>query len=301
MNYDHRNIERLARSITLEIEQILDRAGIFHRTFFRCKTAESLTRKLDSENEFGVCKYNTKNKFLRDIIGIRINLYFIDDLDCLTDFFKKKFKSSFVEETIDKNNTTEFKPTRTNIIFKIPEIYHREFRELVNDKRVEDTFELQLRTVLSEGWHEVDHDLRYKCQSDWAPYPDLSRMFNGFLAALETQEWSMIHLFDRISYQHYKSENPEALLKTKLRIRFDTTTLSSELQEFMNTNRDFMKDFFKVERGKIIQVLLYSERLFPLTIDNIIYLVNHCFLRNLLITKLEPEIISDKLKEISFQ
>ncbi|MBK7959276.1 MAG: hypothetical protein IPK03_14995 [Bacteroidetes bacterium] len=33
---------------------------------------------------------------------------------------------------------------------------------MVNNSLVDSTFEVQLRTILSEGWHEIDHDLRYK-------------------------------------------------------------------------------------------------------------------------------------------
>ena len=299
MSYHHRNIERLARALVLEIEETLEKAGIFYRIYFRCKKKDSLQKKLALKNENGTDKYDGTSKLLRDLIGIRINLYFVDDQDLLTEFIKEKYKSLYVEETIDENNTTEFKPTRTNLIFRIPEDSSDEFRDIVRDQRVDATFELQLRTVLSEGWHEVEHDLRYKCQSDWEPYPDMSRMFNGFLAALETQEWSMIQLFDRVSYQHYKNGNLDALVKTKLRIRLDGAHLSEELIQQLQGEASFIREFFKIDREHILRILLFNKPLFPITLENILFLVNHCFIKNASIQKLEPEIISQNLKNLS--
>lgn len=43
------------------------------------------------------------------------------------------------------------------------------------------TYEIQFRTTLSEGWHEIDHALRYKCKTDWDKHEDEERAFNGIL------------------------------------------------------------------------------------------------------------------------
>jgi ppGpp synthetase/RelA/SpoT-type nucleotidyltranferase len=42
---------------------------------------------------------------------------------------------------------------------------------------VDNTFEIQFRTTLSEGWHEVDHLMRYKCKPDWEPLVPLQLLF----------------------------------------------------------------------------------------------------------------------------
>ncbi len=200
MNYNPRDIERIAKSVASEIEDEIAKAGIFYRIFFRCKDQKSLSRKLDSKTKEGEAKYNGTSKFLRDIIGIRVNLYFVDDLNIVTNYIKEKYQSRFLEETIDQNKATEFKPTRINIIYSLQNDYKTEFREVVPDVRIDSAYELQLRTVFSEGWHEVEHDFRYKCSDDWTLYPDLSRTFNGILASLETHEWSTIQMFERLSY-----------------------------------------------------------------------------------------------------
>lgn len=297
MNYRPNDIDRLAKQIMQEVASDFSNSGIFHRVFFRCKSNKSLDRKLSITNSDGTLKYDSKDKRIRDLVGIRVNLYFVDDLEIITEFIKSKYADLFEEETIDENKTTEFKPTRINLIFRIPRAYISEFRQVVKDDRIDATFELQLRTIFSEGWHEVEHDLRYKCQSDWEPYPEMSRMFNGFLAALETQEWSMIQLFDRIAYQHYKNDNLNGLIRMKFRIRFEDAGLSPDLVQLINSNDVLQKDMFKLDRNKFVDILLKKTPMVPLTFDNVFFIINYYFLRNDAILSRMPEILAGQLGE----
>jgi len=207
----------------------------------------------------------------------------------------------FVEETIDENLTTEFKPTRTNLIFKLPEEFLPEFNNVIGNKCIDPTFELQLRTIFSEGWHEVEHDLRYKCKDDWNDYPELSRTFNGILASLETHEWSIIQLFDRLAYSHYKSNNVSAMIRTKLRIRLQDFIITENLLQFIETDNSLLKDFFKIDRFTVVSLLLSNKPIFPLTIDNVIYFINYVFLKNKEIIDITPEILIEDFKKINLR
>lgn len=296
MKYNPKDLERIARTLTLEIEDEIAKAGIFYRIYFRCKTSKSLNKKLDTKTEDGLMKYDGGIKFLRDIIGIRVNLYFTDDLDIVANFIKEKYKELFVEETIDQNEATVFKPTRVNIIYKLPSEYQAEFKEVVSDLRIDSTFELQFRTIISEGWHEVEHDLRYKCPNDWNLYPELARTYNGILAALETHEWSMIQLFDRLSFSHYKSVDFNAMIRTKLRIRFSDFSLSETINDIFKNEEGLQKEFYKLERSSIVKLLLINRIQFPPTLENIIYLINYFFIKSTLITNVTPKELIDYFK-----
>ena len=70
MNYNPRDIERIARSVASEIEDEIAKAGIFYRIFFRCKDQKSLNGKLNSITKGGDAKYNGTSKFLRDFISL---------------------------------------------------------------------------------------------------------------------------------------------------------------------------------------------------------------------------------------
>jgi putative GTP pyrophosphokinase len=289
----------MANVLSEEIGSELEKAGLFFRVFWRCKESRSLERKLQTLDENGIKKYDAVGKRLRDVIGIRINLYFVDDLELATAYVQEKYAHLFAEETIDLNTTTEFKPTRTNLVFHIPDKYQDEFRRVVTDNRIDATFELQLRTIHSEGWHEVEHDMRYKCQDDWVPYPEMSRMFNGFLAALETYELSMVHFFEKIAYEHYKNENMSAFILNKLRIRFTETLLPAELLQALHAEASFTRDLFKIERHRVIRRLLKHRLPFPLTLANVIFFINFAFIHNEEVSRITPTLLKDALRELT--
>jgi len=291
MIYQPANINRLIRSLTESLEEDLIKTGVFYRIFYRAKSLKSLTKKLETLDADGSKKYNGQNKFLRDLIGIRINLYFVDDLEILLNFFKKKYQNSFLEEAVDVNNDTEFKPTRVNLIFALPENLKTEFRSVVPQTDIDATFELQMRTIFSEGWHEVEHDFRYKCQYDWIAHTSLSRTFNGMLAALETHEWGIIKLFEEMAYSHYKDHNHSAMIRMKLRIRTEDLELSHEVIAAINEANTFIKDFFKLERQMLINFLLTQDIRLPFTLDNLVFLINHFFIKNEVISNLTPTIL----------
>lgn len=292
MNYTNRSFDRIAKEILSRIEEDLMRVGIFYRIFFRCKSELSLEKKLNLTLPDDTPKYDGENKFIRDLIGIRINLYFIDDLEILTSFIKEKYKKYFVEETIDQNTATEFKPTRVNLVFRLFSPYDKEFRELINNNLIDNTFELQIRTVFSEGWHEIEHDLRYKSKDDWNLYPNLSRNFNGLLASLETNEWSMVQMFDRLNYSHYKSNNLSAMIRTKFRLRMDDTIIEDKLLDTILNREEIKREFIKIERIQVIELLLKKQSIYLMSkLNNYIYFINYFFIKDKQINDLIPELL----------
>ena len=279
--YQTRDLDRITKQIVSTIEDELLRIGLLFRIFSRVKSYESLNNKI---NRKGEGYYDGKVKFVNDIIGIRLIFYFSEDVNIIYDRLKEIFE--FVDETVDKNEETKFAPTRINLILKLKENSVKEFNDIVNHPKLAPTFEVQLRTILSEGWHEVDHDLRYKCQDDWEKNLDLARNFNGILAALETSEYAILSLFEQLSHRHYKSKNIEAMLRTKFRLRLASDRISDELVKLLSD--EIVKKIFKLDRMDFLTYLLNSEIFVPLTMDNLIYIINHRFVENGEILKAMP-------------
>lgn len=285
------DLERIAKNLVDEISEEINRAGIMHRIFYRCKSKSSIDLKMQ------VKKYDGYSTFLRDMIGVRINLYFVDDLQIVSNRMLSHYKKK--DEAVDKISQTEFKPTRINYVFQIPEEYKDEFNESVNDNRIDDTFELQLRTVLSEGWHEVEHDLRYKHIDHWDNHDDLGRVLNGILASLETNDWTMLSLLDTLSYRHYKSGNWDAMLRTKLRMRLDSNVhLTPDIEHLLQKDRDLAKRIFKLNRKTLLKDLLESQVKFPLTVNNLVYFLNARYIRSNSISDLVPEVMRNTFSQI---
>lgn len=295
----------IKNDIISELTAPLQRAGIFYRVFARGKSLESIQKKLSSKRE----KYLSKGEKMQDILGIRIVLYFLEDvwiyynyLKSSPDFLSESNTESDLQGIHDVgllNDLTDkvFMPQRLNLVFKISnENYCKELEKdlesvLIPDdaKLIDYTYEIQLRTVLSEGWHEVEHDLRYKSiNEDWWRYCSVeSRMLNGIYASLETNERSMEHLFSNIAYKNYKNKDWDAMLRNHFRIRMQLKPLSQDIIDILNSKTRVAKCILRFERSRLFEALQKAS--IPLILNNIIFLINRIEIDDEAIKRLEPD------------
>lgn len=281
------SIDEISPSINISLNNTiarkLDKSGLFSRVFFRIKSKESTLKKLQSG------KYNDGKK-IQDIIGGRIVLYFIDDISICKKLIEQLFTILDVSEDIPKED--EFKPARLNFVCRIPS----EFMSMLSDKMwqlpIDSTFEIQIRTIFSEGWHEVEHDLRYKCKSDWESNLDISRNLNGILATLETCDWAIMNIFNDMSHRKYKQGLWESMLRSKFRIRFKDQKISDDILSIVRDDDSFWKNIFRIERENfIIKIATDSFPRLPLTFDNIIYCANEFYCFNKKLSSIAPQLI----------
>jgi putative GTP pyrophosphokinase len=283
----NQSLDRLARDIAKEIEEDLQRTGIFYRIFMRAKTEISINKKL----VFKAYEKSKEKKLMQDIVGIRITFYFNDDLPIVYKALKEKL--NFVSETIDETEETVFKPSRINLIFRMDEEKAKETFDsvILKHKYIDSTYEIQLRTVLSEGWHEVDHDLRYKCTNDWKGYSDISRTFNGVYASLVTNDWAIITIFEQLAYRHYKNQRWAAMLRNKFRLRFVDDSIDLQIVDILSHNPDVAKSLFRIDRSDFMNKLYVDGIRIPLTLSNLVFIVNAYFIKNNDIKEITPDFI----------
>jgi hypothetical protein len=148
---------------------------------------------------------------------------------------------------------------------------------------------------LSEGWHEVEHDLRYKCKPDWNDHDDLSRSLNGIIATLETCDWSMIKMFDELSWRHYKSGTWDPMIRTKFRLRFQCVGIPEEMATALKSIDGLAKAIFRVERTIFLKKLARQEIALPITPSNVVFIINRLFINNDVLKKLENEALCELL------
>ncbi|TYT74367.1 hypothetical protein [Desulfobotulus mexicanus] len=258
----------IAKSIAQEIESILYGVGLLFRVFYRSKQNKSVADKI-SRNPG---KYSKGKKLIQDVIGIRIALYFPDDVDLVVTLLKSHFNN--IEIVKDAPDVFSFGPSRLNMVFSIPTEYDTSLSNYYNTDCIDNTFEVQVRTILSEGWHEVEHDLRYKCKNDWESFDNLSRMLNGVLASLETSEWTMVKIFESLAWQHYKLKQWESMLRNKFRLNFQGSHLSEELINLLNTKQELAKQLFRSNRQFVLLKIHAQTHNLPITMDNICHLTN---------------------------
>lgn len=281
---------RVLKQLQDSIEKDLARVGLLFRVFSRSKDDHSLEQKINRSPG----KYSPNGKMIQDLFGIRIALYFPDDLDIAQTAIKNSFSFYESSSTIDLPSNDTFSATRCNLIFKLSDELSDQSETLKTYDIIDNTFEVQFRTILSEGWHEVEHDLRYKCQDDWNDHSDLNRTLNGIYASLETSEWATLKIFDEMCFRHYKNQQWPAMVRNKFRLRAGNI-LSNKICEIFNEDKDLAKKFYRINRTNFLSWLLESELNIPINLDNTIYASNYKFVKSKKIMDITPSPILESL------
>lgn len=100
---------------------------------------------------------------------------------------------------------------------------------MIWEQPFDQTFEVQLRTILFEGWHEIEHEMRYKyklgneaVEDDlWTGQEKLSRVMNSIIANLELCDWSIVQIFDSICKAQLEEKNWENAIRSKYRAAYN--------------------------------------------------------------------------------
>ena len=298
--YDYNSDEKLLQE--QEIEEInnvkmsllntlvtkLNNAGIYFNSTSRIKSESSLLHKLET----GKYSMQEGGRNIQDIIGIRINLFYLEDMDICEKILEETFLLDNWSKT--KNEENKFEAQKCNGVFRIPSKYLRNIPASVWNKPFDQTFEVQLRTVLFEGWHEIEHEMRYKYKlgSDsketdlWTGHEDLSRVMNSIIANLELCDWSIMQIFNSIHDSQYKEKNWENAIRSKYRLRITQDPLKPELREYLDNNPDIVAQFHTVSKRELVEILLNKKYHKELTPDRVIYLINKEIVHNEYISRL---------------
>lgn len=266
----------------------LNNAGIYFNSTSRIKSESSLLHKLET----GKYSMQEGGRKIQDIIGIRINLFYLEDMDICEKILEETFLLDNWSKT--KNEENKFEAQKCNGVFRIPSKYLRNIPASVWNKPFDQTFEVQLRTVLFEGWHEIEHEMRYKYKlgSDsketdlWTGHEDLSRVMNSIIANLELCDWSIMQIFNSIHDSQYKEKNWENAIRSKYRLRITQDPLKPELREYLDNNPDIVAQFHTVSKRELVDILLNKKYHKELTPDRVIYLINKEIVHNEYISRL---------------
>lgn len=291
-------LDTILGSIVDSLEADLSRCGLMYHIFCRTKSERSIKEKLGKKAE----GYRLEGKKMQDLLALRITLYFSDDVEILHQYLRTQI--NYLNETTDTDDDRTFCPKRLNMVMRVPVDWQKEMTDYMS--RVfpdcadlfDTTYEIQIRTILSEGWHEVEHDLRYKCQEDWVEFKDESRLLNGIYATLESSEWSMLTLFDKMAYSFYKKRNWTNMVRNKMRLRFNDKGLSDKVNSYLTEHPDIGKSLFKVRRKKVIDFVLNNDFQFPLQYDTVIHLLNRVEVNDPELIKMEKAPLKAMLMKI---
>ncbi len=254
------------------ISDRLEQCGLYFRVFSRIKTATSM------EHKFELKQYGESRK-LQDLIGVRVNLYFDDDMDICKNIMEHTF--DLVDWSTSERSDEEFKPTKVNGVFRLPEYLKTEISTDTWEMYIDDTFEIQLKTMFFEGWHEIEHDMRYKGEDLWSCFPGFSRYFNSILATLELCDKSMVRLFEDLGHELYKTGKWSDMIKSHFRLKLGESSLYPEVEELLTSDvneqvDNLAKKIYKTKRQELVDQLLKRSRRIPINVNTIIALLNDC-------------------------
>ena len=285
MNESVKILDGIAQQLDSLLTRQLNNCGLMFRLFSRVKTTSSLAHKMRIKGE----KYRSGKSLIQDMIGLRIVAYFQDDVEALATYFSY---GEAVGSSIDELNSSTFCPQRLNLTCPIPEALVSDFRQTLPAEYapyIDNTYEIQIRTVFSEGWHEVEHDLRYKCKADWEQCEPYSRVLNGLIATLETAEWNMKMLFDQMAHTNMQTKNYRAMLRNKMHLRLQGEDFSEEVSDFLRQHPEVAEQVLKADRLVILLALLNHTKSIPLTYDMLLFLINRIEQISKELQALEPQ------------
>lgn len=284
------SLQCIENNLRSKIQNRLNGVGLLYRLFSRVKSIDSISEKTIRKNI-------SSNHMIEDLFALRLVAYFQEDLDLMVKLCESIFgKGVPSKDPFDKET---FKAKKFNMVFDLPKEDCEDFKLLKEEsetyKFVDGKFEIQFRTVLSEGWLEVEHLMRYKCSKEWTDLDVESRMMNGIYATLETCDMTMSNLFEKMAYHHYKNENWQAMFRNKLMLDFGQNDLSDNVSQLFSSDKNLAKLFFKTKRADILNKYVDLDIRFPPKIfNNWIYFINYFFVKNEKINSMIPESMKEK-------
>ncbi len=206
----------LLGEIESSVKNFLDRAGFYYNISSRMKSSDSMTKKLSRREEDGSWYYNGERK-AQDILGVRILIYFIEDMPILQGLLNEIF--SPVRDNWTKRNYEKdrFKAISINGVFNldglIEEKKYEELKPVLDAHMIDTTFEIQLRTVSFEAWHEIEHDYSYKFKNMWLDQEELLRRFHSVLATFELCDDTMVNTLENLAYDVFARKRHKSRYK----------------------------------------------------------------------------------------
>lgn len=123
-----------------------------HNILYRTKSKRSIEKKLEKMGHSDSVQ-NAKD-YLKDIEGIRVICYFIDDIYNLVNALRRQSELIVIKEKDYIKNPKKSGYQSLHLILEVPVTLQEETQWM--------KVELQLRTAAMDYWANLDHELRYK-------------------------------------------------------------------------------------------------------------------------------------------
>jgi len=151
--------EKILHVLTKKFETILTGSGCNAQIKGRIKSFDALYRKILTRCQNGIIE--KPFDVISDIIGMRLVVPFLEDLESVERLIKKHFQIVETEYKSRELTIREFGYDSIHIQISLPPDITDKIK---NSKDMK--IEIQLRTILQDAWAEVEHELIYKTSID---------------------------------------------------------------------------------------------------------------------------------------
>ena len=144
--------ENALKRMHRKLRKVLLKTDINFNIKFRLKSFDSYFNKV-----LRLRKEALTPVAINDLIGLRVIVPFLEDVDDVQDLIKENFNVAEIEYKGADNSFREFGYSSVHILVHLPQ------GSIENTiPYVRKTCEIQLRTILQDAWAEVEHELVYK-------------------------------------------------------------------------------------------------------------------------------------------
>lgn len=184
--------EGLLKPLAVKLEDLLrdHLEGVSHidRISARAKSPQRFADKAFKVLEDGNLKYSHPFEQVQDLIGVRVIVFYKQDVDVVSKIIEKYF-TRIERRDVVPDSESSFGYVGKHFILTVPaDVIADEADNSVLPK----FFELQIKTLFQHAWSEANHDLAYK------PENELSSQQNRLIAFTAAQAWGADHHFAQL-------------------------------------------------------------------------------------------------------
>jgi ppGpp synthetase/RelA/SpoT-type nucleotidyltranferase len=217
--------EEFTKKIESLIEEILRKAGIhFDLIEGRTKSISSFKEKITRSGK----QYADPVSELSDLTGIRIVLYYLEDVDAVNKIVEREFRID-KSTSIDKGELLKphefgYRSVHYGVILSDDRKKLTEWKTFADLKA-----EIQIRTILQHAWASISHALQYKREQD-VPSEFRRRLFRlSGLLELADEQFSLIRTEETILSQ----KTIKKIEKGEKNLELNLITLNEYLKKSM--------------------------------------------------------------------
>ncbi len=183
----------IAQNIAKDLDDKLVGCDHIDRIAVRAKSIDSFTKKAIKQED-GKKKYEDPLNEIQDLIGARIIVFYLDDVEKIKDRILRYYQK-IEQKSIVPDSEKEFGYEGVHLILRI----QTEDRGTTELDGIPLFFELQIKTLYQHAFSEASHDLAYKPRSDKeGNVINLTRDHKRKVAFTSAQSWGADQIFSEL-------------------------------------------------------------------------------------------------------